>query len=281
MKGYSHAITGAAAWTLVAAPDLPLREINPQWWDVPLSLGLVETTPLGYALGLVLASGAALAPDSDHHNGTIAHSLPKFLFLPSPTQVLCRAIGKVSGGHRHGTHSILGIIIFTVLAYLAGLWTVNIAGQDLSIGAGLVALFLTAFALKVFKVGGSKDWFTRWFLSLVMAGAITWYFPNEWNILPIIVGLGCLAHCLGDMLTVGGVPWLYPLNPKPPKFVQKNPVLKRFWQRNGWFAFPILGKTDSGDEPSLTREKVLSFVLTVYIIAIGALAGYYFIGLTL
>lgn len=277
MKGYSHAITGAAAWTVVASPEILLSDLGEPFgvslWDIPLAFGLLEVSPMTYALGLILTAGAALLPDIDHHNGTIAWSLPKVGFIPSPTKAMCRFVGKISGGHRHGTHSILGILVFILLSFLAGLWTLDIQGTEIAIGSGIFALFLTAFTLKVFHIGKSNAWALRWIISILFAAAITWWFPNEWNVLPIMVGIGCLAHCLGDMLTVGGVPWLWPLKPSSPKAIRNIPVLNKMWQKNGWFAFPILGTTDSSDD-GWSREKVLTVVLSTYILVIGIITTF-------
>lgn len=274
MRGYSHAITGAAAWALVATPEVRLSDFFDisGFWDIPLTTGLLEVETVTYGLGFVLSAGAVLLSDSDHHNGSIAHSLPKVGPIPSPTQALCRVIGKISGGHRHGTHSFVGIAVFTLLAFLAGLIVVPIGNHnEVAVGSGVFAFLLTAFALKVFHVGGSSSWVLRWSLSLLMAGAITWWMPQEWNVLPVIVFIGCLTHCIGDSLTVGGCPWLWPWKPKPPKAIEKTPVLRKVWQSNGWFAFPILGKTDSsGGE--MSREGILASVLTLYIMAS---AGYF------
>lgn len=280
MKGYSHAITGAALWTVVAAPKLYLDDLAPHLWHMPLTPGWLEVKPMTYALGLMMCAGAALLPDADHHNGTIAHSLPRVGPIPSPTKALCALIGKISGGHRHGTHSILGIIAFTLIAWLAGLVKVPIFGTEVAIGAGIFAFLLTAFTLKVFKVGKSKAWFERWTISLLFAAVITWWLPNEWNALPFMVALGCLAHMLGDMLTVGGVPWFYPWTPDSPKWVRRTPILRRMWQSNGWFSIPILGKTDSTmDTNALTRENVMCFILTFYIMAVGTMTGFVYIAM--
>lgn len=280
MKGYSHALSGAALWTAVAAPSVNLQDFTAKdVWNIPLTSSLLNVSPSTYGLGLMLSAGAALLCDIDHHNGTIAHSLPSIGPIPSPTAILCRFVGKISGGHRHGTHSILGIIAFTVLAFLAGLVNIPIKGHDVAIGSGIFALFLTAFTLKVFKVGKSDDWLLRWVGSLGFAGLITWFFPSEWTILPVVVALGCLAHILGDMLTVGGVPWLYPWTPDSPKWWRKIPVLNRMWQNNGWFAFPILGKTDSGQEKGPTREKLLGFLLSAYIVSMGMMTTFVYAGI--
>ena len=280
MKGYSHAVSGAALWTLVAAPPITIPQISPDIPVIPLAPGWLEVSPTTYALGLMLSSGAALLLDSDHHSGTIAYSLPKIGPIPSPTMIMCRVIAKISGGHRHGTHSILGILAFTALAFLAGYLVVDINGTKVALGSGLFAFFLTAFTMKVFRVGKKNAWIERWSLSLAFAAAVTWWFPNEWNVLPLIVFIGCFAHAVGDMLTVGGVPWFYPWTPDSPKFIRKIPVLRKMWQKNGWFSIPILGKTDSiDDDGNPTREKALTFLLSMYIIVVGIITSIVYLGL--
>src|SRR5690606_39936828 len=61
----------------------------------------VSLSPEQVAAGPVVCAGAALLPDIDHHNGRIANT-----FGPI-TQHMCKWIGKISGGHRQATHSIL------------------------------------------------------------------------------------------------------------------------------------------------------------------------------
>lgn len=250
MRGYSHAITGLAAWGAVASPRMTIGEALPFLQDtainhLPLTAGTFEVSPITFALGAILIPGAAMINDIDHHNATIAHSLPKIGgIIPSPTQEVARFVGRISGGHRHGTHSILGILIFTLLAYLATFLNIPIGGRDIAVGSGIIALFLTAFTLKVFHVGKSEAWLPRWFISACIAACVTWFFPSEWGVLPLIVGLGAFVHCLGDSLTVGGVPWLWPIKPKSPKAI-RGTILGQCWQKNGWLGIPILGTTGS------------------------------------
>lgn len=111
--------------------------------------------------GALFTAGAAMAADADHHNATITHSLPPL------SNAVCAGIGKVSGGHRHGTHSIVGIIAFTLVVWAFSLATpdgvlrlVDFASGNagapvpttwwggLPIGAGILAVLMIAFAAK-------------------------------------------------------------------------------------------------------------------------------------
>lgn len=227
-----------------------------------------------------------MAPDCDHHSGTIAYSLPPL------TRWICRGVAFVSGGHREGTHSFLGIGLFWLISVGASLLILDIKGREVAIGGGIMAMLMIAFAAKVFglareagkSVGGPVkhilgSMFGPWMLSLVGAGLITWYLDYKWEWLPLAIALGCFIHVLGDSLTPQGVPWLWPFKPRPPKFVRKSPILKKvvglFWLNNGRFRIPLLGtvQLDRGKAKSLeekvarlfNRENILASLLTLYI----------------
>ena len=59
---------------------------------------------------------------------------------------------------------------------------------------------------------------------------------------------GVLVHIVGDMITTGGVPLLWPIVIKPPKFLRKLPLLKDVWKANGAFSIPLLGRAGSRRE---------------------------------
>src|SRR5690606_30760854 len=97
MMGHAHATTGAAAWVAITTVGAE-----------PLGLA-----PLGVEqilAGALVTAGAALLPDADHHSGTIAHSLPPL------SNIVTSAVGTIAGGHRHATHSLLGILVTFTLA---------------------------------------------------------------------------------------------------------------------------------------------------------------------
>lgn len=116
MLGHTHALTGLAAGA--AAATLVLHE------------------PLPSALTLTVLSAAfATFPDLDQTCSSAGRSLGPV------SRLAAIVIRRVSGGHRHGTHSVAGVAAFTGLAVLASAFRADIAGM-----AGLallVALALT------------------------------------------------------------------------------------------------------------------------------------------
>lgn len=291
MRGYSHATSGAAGWlALTSASTVAL-----DWASVAPPVALA---------GAVLAAGAALAPDCDHPSGTIAWSLPTVQvfgvpLIPSPTRLLCKGVSAVSGGHRHGTHSIIGIAAFTGLTWAAARVTVPIASHTISL-ATIIAVLLAAFALKAFGVskdlgrdltrgtrGGRglldslieavgalvgfvlRTWLGSWLLAVGGIAVLTVHYEWQWTWLWLPMLIGCTLHVIGDSLTTGGVPWLWPLNPKPPRWLRKVPLLRRVWRSNGYFGFPILGDTD--EEATIwSREGLMTLALGAYALYLTA-----------
>lgn len=261
MMGAHHAVCGAAAWVaLTSSVEVPLTFITEKmgWADTAahLGFGLLEVGPIGIVTGALVCAGAALVPDADHHNATIAHSLPPL------SNVMCGSIGKLSGGHRHGTHSIVGITVFTVIAYIAGLLTFDLEGHGpVYAGAGIMTVLLAAFAAKALKIIPDRMRKSPWAVGLA-AGALVAFFPPEhqhW--FPIAMGLGVVVHILGDMMTTGGCNLAWPMTLRPPKFIQKMPVINRCWMKNGYLAFPVLGNAGS------IREWLLLVPLSLYVLA--------------
>ena len=100
MMGYSHTVSGAAGWLVLS--ELGVIQI-------PNTPTLIVTT--------LACAGAGVLPDIDHHNGSIARSIPPV------SGWIARIVGLISGGHRKGTHSILGIIAFWAIAYFGSTLT--------------------------------------------------------------------------------------------------------------------------------------------------------------
>jgi membrane-bound metal-dependent hydrolase YbcI (DUF457 family) len=180
MLGHSHSLSGAA--TGAAAGMFVLH--------LPLT---------GTAALAGLTAGMALLPDLDSVGSCSARSLGLL------SEAVAWVIRLVSGGHRHGSHSLVGIAAFTGLAWLACAFRSDIAGKaglalliTLAVSSGLEALHLTN--------GHTAD-----ALGIAAAAAVVW---AGWGLalVPLAVALGCAAHLAGDALTDSGIPLLWPLS---------------------------------------------------------------------
>ena len=180
MLARAHALSGAVVW-LAAAPMDP---------------GVAELSA-----GMLVAAGAALLPDLDTPTSTLARA------LGTPTRLLARVVGRLAGGHRAGTHSLLAV----VAAWTGLSWVVQTPwGRFVAAVVCLVCLAL------VLHVLGSRHVRGRQALDplpvavaalLVVLGAVT---LETIAFIAPAVGLGVAAHVLGDLLSDRGVPLLWP-----------------------------------------------------------------------
>src|ERR1700731_4692822 len=99
MMGRDHALSGALVFAGLA-PALHVTDAH-------------------LAAGIALCAGAGVLPDIDHQDTSVSSS---FGFL---TEGFSRLVALLSGGHRHGTHSIFGIAVFTAGSYFACLYQLS------------------------------------------------------------------------------------------------------------------------------------------------------------
>ena len=260
MMGAHHAACGAAAWVAVTT-QLHLSfgvlpTVVPFLPDaITLGLQLLDVSPIGVVTGALVTAGAALLPDADHHNATIAHSLPPL------SNAVCAGVGAISGGHRHGTHSILGVVAFIAMAWVAGLWTLETERfGTIYPGAGLLAVLLVSFAAKALKIIPDTMRKFPWAVGLAAGTFITAFAPEEQFWFPAAVGLGVVVHIIGDMLTTGGCNLLHPYAIKPLKAISAIPLVNWMWKKNGYLAVPVLGNAGS------IREWCLLVPVSLYAI---------------
>jgi membrane-bound metal-dependent hydrolase YbcI (DUF457 family) len=264
MMGAHHAACGAAAWVAVTTQfEVGLGSLAAAFPVLPdavtIGLGLVDVSPVGVLTGALVTAGAALLPDADHHSATIANSLPPL------SNILCDGIGRISGGHRHGTHSLIGIAGFVAVAWVAGLWTLETESfGTVYPGAGLLTVLLVAFAAKALKIIPDTMRRSPWAVGLTVGAFITAFAPEEQFWFPIATGLGVIVHILGDMMTTGGCNLIYPFRIRPPRMLASLPVVGEMWKRNGHFAVPVLGNAGS------IREWC--FLVPVSLYALGGVA---------
>src|SRR5690606_37070562 len=237
MMGASHAVSGAAAWVAVTT-------------TVP-GFGWAPVDPIGVIAGAAVCAGAALLPDIDHPSSTVAAGLPG-------GRVIAGTVRGLTGGHRGGMHSVVALlgVVIAAIALSYPTWTPASWPVDLAIGPAIAAAVCIAVGTKCLRI--ARGWFASWLIGVVAAGGLMWFFPDEFGWLATCIGVGYLVHLLGDTLTTGGVPWLWPLMPQRPVTFRRTVLVSRLWPRRGSFALPLLG--DAGSR----REWILTTVLGLF-----------------
>lgn len=180
MMGYSHTVSAAAGWLVLVETGVV---------QVPDTPTLIVTT--------LACAGAGMLPDIDHHNGSIANSIPPI------SRWVARIVGAVSGGHRKGTHSILGLVAFWAIAYFSA----NLNYNGIPWASLLLAAFSGGLALRVLGAPGG------WIGAVALGYAA--YTTDSLALLPWAISVGATIHLIGDLLTTRGLLPLYPIVIKP------------------------------------------------------------------
>jgi membrane-bound metal-dependent hydrolase YbcI (DUF457 family) len=224
MLGRDHALSGAFAFAALA-PTL-------------------HVTTAHLAAGVALTAGAGVLPDIDHPDSSIARS---FGFL---TEGFSWLIHKISGGHRHGTHSLIGIAVFTAGALAAGKYQLSwaqVPGHSAfswhMIPAALYMALIYSAALRALRIGGHHG-----DLLGIGAAVITCYTGADlflltgWHVpvLALATGLGCAAHIAGDELTHGGCPVLWPFSQHEFHLLPRPLQITTAKLAETWIVFPLL-----------------------------------------
>ena len=174
--GHSHALSGLAA----GAATLP-------WAPVGGTVGQVAW--------IAAVGGMAMLPDLDHSGSTVSDMWGPVTDVPSGI------VGKLTGGHRWGTHdAVLAPLALGGLAILAAdtYWS-SLLLMALAIGLALRALHFVIPGRAENTVVGNLvlSWAGAWLL-LAHSPSPAW--------LPWAVALGVLTHIAGDALTTAGIP---------------------------------------------------------------------------
>jgi membrane-bound metal-dependent hydrolase YbcI (DUF457 family) len=177
MLGHSHALSGAVTGT---ATGIFLH------MSVPATVALAGFT-----------AGMALLPDLDKCGSSPARSLG---FL---SEAVAWTIARISGGHRHATHSILGIAIFTGLAWLSCHFRSDWGGKA---GLALLMTLTVSAGLEALRVARNH---VADLAGVAVASGEIWY-GYGLRLIPLAVLLGCSTHIIGDMLTDSGCMLGYP-----------------------------------------------------------------------
>ena len=179
--GRTHAASGGLAFAASA----------------PLLSGLGVDLSVGLAVGVVAAAGAALLPDLDHPSSTVARALGPL------SGALARMVAAVSGGHRQGTHSLVGVAAFTALAVLA-----DQAGIP---GRTVVAVLLLVLASAGLHLRLARPPFLHVAVCALVGFVLVAACPMvSGGVMPVAVAVGAAMHLVGDALTREGIPVLWP-----------------------------------------------------------------------
>lgn len=205
--GRTHVLSGLAAGA--AASTLVLHLPLPQ-----------------AAFCTALTAGFATLPDLDQCGSSAGRSLG---FV---SHTFAWVVEHVSGGHRHGTHSVPGVAVFTALAWAACHYRATWAGLAgllvllaLGIAAGLRALGVLRHLDDVAAVGAALAVVgTRYGLALV----------------PLACGLGCAVHLVGDACTDEGVPLLWPLTTSRVRLLPEPLAFTTGTMPERWIVRPVL-----------------------------------------
>ncbi len=214
MMGRHHALLGGSAWmgmgALAGMPAVPL------------------------AASAAVCAAAAMLPDIDEPGSTVAH-------LCGPVTLATAWLAqRLSGGHRHATHSLAAVAVAGVVGLSVSPFTV----AQTVIMALLFALFLRVLAPPPFPYG-----ICCFATAGISAYLVVAHLGAGW--LPLALAAGVALHLVGDMLTRGGVPLLWP-----------NPT---------HFSWPVLGHTRSHRETAFAAGLWVA-LLAVSWMAFGTLA---------
>lgn len=261
MMGAHHAACGAAAWLAITnGGSMALG-----WHELPVSQQLA---------GALVCAGAAMIPDADHHNATVAHSLPLV------TKPLTKVVETVSGGHRGGTHSILGVIAFTFLAWAASLVVWDAPWGEFRWASAVLTVFLIGIALKVLSLVPRNGQKLNWLLSIGITALLVFLVPSWLEWMPLAMVVGCIVHLIGDFITTDGINLLWPIKIKPPRTWVNTPILNGIWKPNGNLALPILGNAGSTFEWVFCGGVTLYTLWLLGSVAFGAVPAEFLVPLT-
>lgn len=163
----------------------------------------VRERPASAALLLLLVAGGALVPDIDHHQSTL---VVKLGWIGSLMNLLLRLLGI---RHRGFMHSLLFAVLNGVAFY--GLEALVYVNQWVAIALGLMFLLFASVTLGfVFGRVGRNPLVVVGLGVALVYGYTHQLISLEGHWLAIGAFGGPVLHDVGDMLTHGKLPFLYP-----------------------------------------------------------------------
>jgi len=141
-------------------------------------------------------------------------------------------VEHISGGHRHGTHSLVGVAAFTGAAYAAEHYRHTLGGK---IGLGLLLVLVLAAGLRALKIGGHfAD------LLAIAGAAAVLYYGYDVSLVPWAIAAGTATHLAGDMLTNQGIPIAWPLSRQHVRLLPEPLAFTTGTRPERWVVAPLL-----------------------------------------
>jgi membrane-bound metal-dependent hydrolase YbcI (DUF457 family) len=237
MLGRSHLVSGTAAFTG--------------------STLVLHYSPSQVITGLIVVTCAALLPDIDHQKAYISN-------VYGPVTVgFSHLVATLAGGHRKGTHSLLGIFLLGALAQICvthrhAWWADTLLSALLIVTVAAGLKILTRPAQKK----AARDRAKRRRMAKTLAGThgpapriplhpLSWI--DELLPIPVVIALvfltnvnmdavppalmmGCLVHVLGDCLTNSGCPIFWPVS----RWRLKFGLFSTGKKVERWVVFPVM-----------------------------------------
>lgn len=242
--GHSHALSGFT----VGAATFPL----------------IGGGTANHVAWVAAVGGCAMLPDLDTGGISTKRILPRLhgstvaQTWGPVTCLMAEGVSKVAGGHRKGTHSVVGVAVLGGLAVAAALsfWTA------LFVLALVIGIALRSLA---FAIPGRIE--ETWITNLAVSWGAAWWLLAEgdgtpaW--LPVAVVVGAVVHIAGDLLTVGGVPLLWPFTKnrqalglfKTGATIERALVAPAFLIATGWLLWRHMGEWPTlPDLPTITAH---------------------------
>ena len=219
MLGRDHALLGASAalaggqtgWAALGHPALSVGQL---------------------AAASAVVAGFALLPDIDEPGSTVSRR-----FGPV-SRAVSEATNKLAGGHRAATHSLLFVgLVFGAMWLAAKHPMADVVTVGLSVMLSIGMLVPGRFARHGLIFGAVAPAAAAW-----AVWTATVHTEHTWAWLPWAAAAGVALHLVGDMLTVEGVPLLWPFK----------------WRQG----VPLLGHTDS------LREQLTGAVMSFAVLAL-------------
>lgn len=224
MMGRAHSLSGAGLWLAGSA-------------TYTLATG-VHLHPTIVIMGTALVAGAALAPDLDSYSATVTRSfgifgrilyhLTNFISLFIYRLTKTQRDADLDNGHRTFTHTavsalLAGVGVWAATTLVPG--TTELMGKPYAntdlISLGLMAFFLHLglaglFSKQIKKAKGIIGPYALMAVSVVITAITGFFLPTgddglNGYFFPLAVTAGLLIHILGDLITLKGVPFVWPL----------------------------------------------------------------------